>query len=328
MGLRPKADSRTRKRGTPPWLGIELRHLAALQAVADEGSFNGAAAMLGYTQSAISQQIAALERIVGQRLVDRGTRAHSVEPTEAGRSLLRHTRAILGELAAAHADLDALADGRGKRLRIGVYESAGARLLPRILREFMQGQPDVDVDLVETIADPELLDLLAAGELDLAFAILPLVDGPFEVHPLISDGYVLVIRDTSPLAGKQQPTVEELAALPLICLKDCRSADHAIALLEATSGVRPEVVFRAAETGTVEGMVEAGVGVALMPSLAFAGRPGLVGVPLGELVPPRVTAIVRHRDRDLGEPVDDFLAASLRIGRRVGLATARTQRAA
>jgi len=299
-----------------PWLGIELRHLAALQAVADEGSFNRAAAELGYTQSAISQQIAALERIVGQRLVDRGNRGHTVKPTDAGRVLLRHTRSILSELSAAHADLASLAEGEGGRLRIGVYESAGARLLPSLLREFLFSRPDVRLDLVETIADPELLDLLAAGELDLAFAILPLLDGPFEVHPLLSDPYLLVVGEESPLAGTSAPSLVELAGLPLVCLKDCRSADHAISLLEATS-VQPEVVFRAAETGTVEGLVEAGVGVALLPSLAFSGRPGLVALRLGELIPPRVTALVRHRERELPRAAEEFLNAAVRIARRV-----------
>jgi DNA-binding transcriptional LysR family regulator len=299
-----------------PWLGIELRHLAALQAVADEGSFNRAAAQLGYTQSAISQQIAALERIAGQRLVDRGTRGHSVKPTEAGRILLQHTRSILGELSAAHANLASLAEGEGGRLRVGVYESAGARLLPSILREFIGRRPDVHLDLVEMIADPELLDLLAAGELDLTFAILPLVDGPFEVHTLLSDPYLLVVPEESPLAGAGSLSLAELAGLPLVCLKDCRSADHAISLLEAT-GAQPEVVFRAGETGTVEGLVEAGVGVALMPSLAFSGRPGFSTVPLGELIPPRMTALVRHRERELPRAAEDFLDAAVRTSRRV-----------
>ena len=167
-----------------------------------------------------------------------------------------------------------------------------------------------------------------AGEIELAFAILPLPDGPFEAHQLLSDPYVLVVRDSSPLAAKRTLTLQELADQPLVCLKDCRSADQALALLEATSGVPPEVVFRAAETGTVEGMVEAGAGVALMPSLGFGGRPSLVALPLGELLPPRVTALVRHRDRDLGDPADEFVAAAVRSSRRVALAAERDVRAA
>ena len=91
---------------TDSWLGVELRHLLALQAVAEEGSFGRAARSLGYTQSAISQQIAALERIVGQRLIDRPGGPRPVTLTDAGALLLTHARAINARLAAAQADLD------------------------------------------------------------------------------------------------------------------------------------------------------------------------------------------------------------------------------
>jgi DNA-binding transcriptional LysR family regulator len=91
------------------WLGVELRHLAALEAVVRTRSFGAAARELGYTQSAISQQIAQLERIVGQRLFDRPGGPRRVEPTDAGLLLLRHADAIVARLDAAHADMDALA---------------------------------------------------------------------------------------------------------------------------------------------------------------------------------------------------------------------------
>src|ERR1700712_2418295 len=94
-----------------PWLGVELRHLAALEAVAEEGSFGRAALKLGYTQSAISQQIATLERLVGEQLVDRPGGPRPIALTEAGRMLLRHARAIVARLKAAQADLAQLAAG-------------------------------------------------------------------------------------------------------------------------------------------------------------------------------------------------------------------------
>ena len=90
------------------WLGVELRHLAALEAVDAEGSFGRAAIKLGYTQSAISQQIATLERIVGERLVERPGGPRPVALTEAGRMLLRHAKAIMARLQAAQADLKRL----------------------------------------------------------------------------------------------------------------------------------------------------------------------------------------------------------------------------
>jgi len=118
------------------WLGVELRHLAALQALAHEGSFGRAAEALGYTQSAISQQIATLERIVGEQLVERPGGPRAVSLTEAGELLLRHADSIMARLQAAQADLAALSSGEAGTLHIGTYQSVGARVLPALFREF------------------------------------------------------------------------------------------------------------------------------------------------------------------------------------------------
>src|SRR5690349_3499158 len=119
---------------TNDWLGVELRHLAALEAVARTRSFGAAARELGYTQSAVSQQIAQLERIVGQKLFDRPGGPRRVEPTEAGLQLLGHADAIVAQLDAARADMAALAEGAAGTLRVGIYQSVGARLLPALVR--------------------------------------------------------------------------------------------------------------------------------------------------------------------------------------------------
>src|SRR4051812_1773689 len=97
--------------GADGWLGVELRHFLALEAVAREGSFGKAAAALGYTQSAVSQQIATLERMVGHRLVERPGGPKPVSLTDAGRLLLTHADAIAARVAAAQADLTALSEG-------------------------------------------------------------------------------------------------------------------------------------------------------------------------------------------------------------------------
>src|SRR6476659_3663992 len=110
------------------WLGIDLRHFAALEAVARTRSFGAAARELGYTQSAVSQQIAQLERIVGHQLFNRPGGPRRVEPTEAGLLLLRHADAIVARLDAARADMAALTQGEGGTLRVGVFQSIGANL--------------------------------------------------------------------------------------------------------------------------------------------------------------------------------------------------------
>src|SRR5579885_1832809 len=131
------------------WLGLELRHLIALKAVAGEGSFGRAARRLGYTQSAISQQIATLERIVGEKLVERPGGPRPVSLTEAGHLLLRHADSIVARLQAAQADLQALRAGEAGTLRVGTFQSVGARMLPEIMRRYTAAWPAVAVVLVE-----------------------------------------------------------------------------------------------------------------------------------------------------------------------------------
>src|ERR1700752_4077264 len=148
------------------WLGIDLRHLAALEAVARPRSFGRAARELGYTQSAVSQQIAQLERIVGQRLVERPGGPRRVDLTDAGRLLLRHADAIVAQLDAAQADMAAFADGAAGPLRVGIFQSVGARIPPGLRRRFKQDWPRVEVSVREEIDAADLLRMIEHGELD------------------------------------------------------------------------------------------------------------------------------------------------------------------
>src|SRR5215208_4889155 len=135
------------------WLGIELRHLAALEAVAREGSFRRAATSLGYVQSAISQQIAALERVVGQRLVERARGGGPLRLTETGELVLQHADAILARLKSAQADVAALADGEARQLGVGVRRSGGGRVLPERVRRVGAAWGDVRLRATEAAAD-------------------------------------------------------------------------------------------------------------------------------------------------------------------------------
>src|SRR5207237_2781018 len=150
------------------------------------------ATALGYTQSAVSQQIATLERLVGHKLLERPGGPRPVSLTEAGRLLLTHAESIAARVAAAQADLTALGDGEAGTLRIGVFQSVGQRILPELMRRFMESWPKVEVALTESADDTELLGLVERGELDLTFADLPLVHGPFGSVELLRDPSVLV----------------------------------------------------------------------------------------------------------------------------------------
>jgi DNA-binding transcriptional LysR family regulator len=277
------------------WLGVELRHLAALEAVSREGSFGRAAIALGYTQSAVSQQIATLERIVGEKLIERPGGPKPVSLTEAGRLLLRHAEAIVARMAAAQADLTALHDGEAGTLRVGIYQSIGQRILPDVMRRYAAAWPLVDVTLTESASDEELLHLVERGELDLTFADLPLIEGPFEFVELLRDPWLLVVPADSPLADRATPPpLREIADLDLIGFRQCRSMTQ----LEAALRRPIEFVFRSDHNGTVQGLVGAGVGNALLPSLAVDPNDEATRqIELGANVAPRLIAVAWHRDR-------------------------------
>jgi len=279
------------------WLGVELRHLAALQAVAEEGSFGRAAERLGYTQSAVSQQIQALERIVDQRLVERPGGPRRVSLTEAGELLLRHAAGIVARLQAAQADLAAFAEGSAGTLRVGTYQSVGARVLPRLLREFTDAWPSVSVQLTEWSDDGHLLGLVERGELDFSFVMLPVEEGPFEPVELMLDPHVLVVPADSELARRPKPpSLREVAGMPLIGNRLCRSV-HQVETRLRDAGVEPQIVFRSDDNGTIQGLVAAGVGVALVPLLTVdTGDEGTAVLGLAD-VPPRRIGIAWHRDR-------------------------------
>jgi DNA-binding transcriptional LysR family regulator len=283
---------------TDDWLGLELRHLVALKAVADEGSFGRAAKRLGYTQSAISQQIAVLERIVGQRLVERPGGPRPISITEAGELLLKHADGITARLRAARADLSALGAGDAGPLRIGTYQSVGARILPTLLRSFSAEWPKVDVTLVESADDRELLHLVETGDVDLSFVVYPLRPGPFEAVELMRDPYVLLVSEDSPLAQRDRmPTLREIVELPLIGYRSCRTTEQVEERLRA-AGREPHVVFRSDDNYTVQGMVAEGIGVALVPLLTVDPTVDrIVVLHLGDRVPARLIGIAWHRDR-------------------------------
>src|SRR5690348_7270654 len=272
------------------WLGIELRHFLALEAVAREGSFGKAAAVLGYTQSAVSQQIAMLERQVGQKLVERPGGPKPVSLTEAGRLLLTHAEAIAARVAAAQADLNALGDGEAGTLRVGVFQSVGQRILPELMRRFVRQWPMIEITLTESANDRELLGAVERGDLDLTFSDLPLEDGPFEAVELLRDPYVLVVPRDSELT---HPSMRDIAQLDLIGHKHCRTLER----VEAAFRQPLHYVFQSDHNQTVQALVAAGVGMALVPRMTIDEHDRSTRMIELPKIPPRMLAVAWHRDR-------------------------------
>jgi molybdate transport repressor ModE-like protein len=281
------------------WRGLEFRHLAALDAVANEGSFRRAAAALGYSHAAISQQIATLERLLGARLVERGRGRSDARLTPAGHVALGHARAITSRLTAARADVAAAETNN--LLRIGLFQTIGSRLLPTIIVRLRERETPVAVDVLERPTDAELLHGVTAGELDLSFITLPVphLDPALLAVEIAREPYVLLVARHSPLAEAQQVQLKELRDQPLIVASACRAGNAATAAVGQTLG-ELRIVFRSDDNPTIHALVAGGVGAALVPRLLVDDDDKRVAiVELHGAVPTRSIAVTWDRERTI-----------------------------
>src|SRR5918992_1023453 len=250
---------------------LDVRRMKVLREVAAQGSFSAAAEALSFTQSAVSQQVAALERECGATLVERGARG--VRLTDAGRALVSHADAILARLECAEEELAAIAGLRGGRLRLACFQSAGATLVPRAVAVFHDRHPQVDLSMVE--AEPDVASgRLRSGDIDLAlvydFERIPgMLDGELDLTALIDDPYDLIVPKGHTLAARKRLRLVDLADEPWVSSSDdvgCRAITERAC---QDAGFEPRVAFEADETLAAQALVAAGVGVTLLPRLAL-----------------------------------------------------------
>jgi DNA-binding transcriptional LysR family regulator len=250
---------------------LNVGRLRVLKEVAYRGSFSGAADALSYSQSAVSQQIAALEAETGLTLVERHPRGVSL--TAAGQALVRHAEGILARLEAAQDALSAIAGLRGGRLRMASFPTAGATLMPLAIATFRSNHPDVELTLAE--GEPEdIVPRLRAGELDLALLFefagqsLP-TQGMTRVELLADPMYLALPRDHA-LAERGRIRLQDLDGEAWVqTARASQCARHVIRSCHA-AGFEPNVAFESDDYQTVQGLVAAGVGVALIPELALS----------------------------------------------------------
>ena len=278
---------------------IELRQLETFRAIAEAGSFHRATSSTGYSQSVISQNLAALERIVGLRLIERGRGRRSVELTQAGETLMKHVKSIDASLGAAAADLAQLKGGAKGTIRIGTYQSVSARILPKLLSQFSLEHPDVTLEVRESADDGDLMPLLETGELDFAFTAFPLAHGPFEAIEVLRDPWLLLTDLDSPLINRAAP-------LPVKALRNQRligfSATGVIQVqLEnylRANGIEPNIIFRTNDNVAVTELVATGYGSALMPALTVSSIDTRIAqIPVA--IPARSIALAWHAKRTL-----------------------------
>jgi DNA-binding transcriptional LysR family regulator len=270
---------------------FETRHLLTLRTVARLGSFAAAADALNFTPSAVSQQIAALERTAGSALFERGPGGTRL--TDAGQSLLGHAEVVLARLATAELELEAIAGRRGGRLHLGSFTSATATFAATALQRFGEQHPGValkffDGEPYESAARLKRreLDLAVVFDLD-AWPTGTAYDGhsvcddeALECVGLFDDPYLLIMRRDHPLAGSGALDVEDLHDEMII---GCAPWIDALAATWEAVPARPRLDLTCQATGfeAFQTLVAAGRGLTLMPRLALGWlRDDLVARPL------------------------------------------------
>jgi DNA-binding transcriptional LysR family regulator len=252
----------------------DLRLLNVLREVALRGSFSAAAESLAYTQPAISQQIARLEKHVGVKLIEREPRG--VRLTPAGEVLVRHTERVMAQLAAADEELqDVAAQARG-RLRIGSFATAAGTIVPRAVAAFRPLRPAIEVEI--SLLDPhESIPAVRRGDLEIAIT----EEGGFESE-VDTDGLQIehLLDDHMWVS---LPVDHPLATRPTVNLIDLRDEDWMFACLSGTcadsnvvlracrdAGFQPRIAYQSDDYFAIQGLVASGMGVALIPGLGLA----------------------------------------------------------
>jgi DNA-binding transcriptional LysR family regulator len=279
---------------------VDLKSLRALVAVADRGSFRSAATSLGYTQSAISHQIATLERALAAPMFTRPGGRGAISLTAAGDVTYRRARRVLGEVETLGADIAAIQRGERQTLRIGVFQTATTELLPGALRTLREQRPDVEVILTEIQDSASTLDRLAGGQLDLAFLVNPEPDQRVQSIPLLDDPWVILTRRDSEIAAAKTPTFDLLDGVDLVTWT--RRWRTQLELEEAwrRRGISPRVVYRTDDNLALQRLVAAGYGHACLDRLSASGavEPSLTWVAPEEILIPRTIALCHPRNRD------------------------------
>jgi DNA-binding transcriptional LysR family regulator len=250
---------------------LNVQRLRILREVVARGSFSAAADSLSYTQSAVSQAVATLEAETGAQLIERDRRG--VRPTAAGATLVTHAEAILSRIEAAEVELNAILGVRGGLLRMASFPTAGNTIMPLAIANFRTAHPEVELSLAE--GEPEeIVPRLRAGEFDLAL-LFEFRDVGESLGPglrsveLLEDPMHVALPDGHRLAGKTALRLEDLQAEAWVQTSASSACARHVVRLCHTAGFEPIVSFESDDYQTVQGLVAAGVGVALIPELAL-----------------------------------------------------------
>lgn len=283
------------------WAALEVRHLRAFVAVARERSFVRAARVLGYSQPGVSQQIRALERIVGTPLLVRSAGGRSqLKLTDTGVVFLEHAHDLLARVSLTHADVQRLAELGPVQLSLLTLQSLGVKVLPSVLQRLRHEHPSLRVRVTAITLAEASWAAVESGEADLALTTAPIVAEPFEVLPIFAERFVLLTDNASPVRR-----FEELGSRRLL-LSRCYSSAVIEERLSA-EGISPAAIDRLEDAGLIQALVRAGEGVAIVPELSVDQSDPDVAVRALPEVPPRQLVSLRLRERPSSGPIARLL---------------------
>ncbi len=291
--------------------GLGLRELQAVLAVAELGSFRRAAAALGYTQSALSHQVSALEAALEQPLFHRPGGRAAVRLTPAGEAVCRRARRALTEVEAVAADAEQAARGEIVRVRVGVTQTTAAEIMPAALRSFRDDHPGVEVVLIAADESDTSRAALRRGELDLAFSYDPESDEHVAAIAVMEDPWVILTRRDSAIASLDHPGFEVLDRRELVAWTRRWPAQAELEDAWARRGIAPKIVYRTDDNLALQRLVAAGLGHACIGRMAAsrAVDPSLTWLEPDEPPPARTIALCYPRHRPVSATARSLISA-------------------
>ncbi|MEF7617303.1 LysR family transcriptional regulator [Aquincola sp. MAHUQ-54] len=282
---------------------FDLADLRAFLAVADLGSFRAASQALHLSQSAASRRIDKLEEALGVELFLRTTRR--VELTTIGRTFIHRARAVINDLESALVGIADFADRISGEVSVACVPSAVGYFLPGVIERFHRLHPRIRVRLIDE-SSSELLLAVANGEADLGLTYIGTQEPDIEFEPLLEDLFVVACPKEHPLARRQRVSWAELAPYDQVSLAHGSGnrflIDQALAQVEH----KPEWFCEVRHVPALVSLVEAGLGIGVVPQLALPPRGRLVSVELEAPTVSRTIGIIRRRGRALRPPAELF----------------------
>ncbi|HEY6297930.1 MAG TPA: LysR family transcriptional regulator [Streptosporangiaceae bacterium] len=292
--------------------GLGLRELQAVLAVAELGSFRRAAAALGYTQSALSHQVSALEAALEQPLFHRPGGRAAVRLTPAGEAVCRRARRALSEVEAVAADAEQAARGEIVRVRVGVTQTTAAEIMPAALRAFRDDYPGVEVVLIAADDAETSRAALHRGDLDLAFSYDRQTDEYVEAISVMEDPWVILTRRDSAIVSLDHPGFEVLDQRELVAWTRRWPAQAELEDAWARRGIAPKIVYRTDDNLALQRLVAAGLGHACIGRVAAsrAVDPALTWLePHEPSAAPRTIALCYPRHRPVSATARSLISA-------------------